>query len=255
MKKILLISLAAFVACNPPSTIPDNPSIKEETVSIAYLKTLYTGAPTRITGELHISGRVVGSDVRGNFYKTLVVDDGTGGIEVKLDLEEIFKRFMIHTAVDVRCNGLWLGSYGGTLQLGAEPFGDFQTQYIPEGDIPLHITCDENFTDEVLPRKLTIGTLSARDISTFVCFEGVQFAGEEMGLGWAEVGAEHDTDRHLVDESGNRLVVRTSRYADFAGRTLPSGCGYIEGVLGYFGDTYQLRVCDDQKASMYEPRF
>jgi hypothetical protein len=51
------------------------------------------------------------------------------------------------------------------------------------------------------------------------------------------------------------LVVRTSRYADFAHRILPSGSGYIEGVLGYFNGTYQLRVCDDQKAMMYEPRF
>jgi hypothetical protein len=245
------------VACNPQSVIPnpDNPSIKEGAVSIAYLKTLYTGAPTEITGELHIAGRVVSSDVRGNFYKTLVLDDGTGGIEVKLDLEQIFKRFMIHTLVDVRCNGLWLGSSGGTLQLGAEPYDDFQTQYIPEGDIPLHLASDSSFTDEVLPRELTIGMLSAGDISMFACFKGVQFVGEEQVLGWADATAEQDTDRHLVDAVGDTLVVRTSRYADFAHRTLPSGSGYIEGVLGYFNGTYQLRVCDDQKAMMYEERF
>jgi hypothetical protein len=259
MKKIFFISLVALVvACNPPSIIPDpeNPPFGGEgTVSIAYLKTLYTGAPTKITGELHIAGRVVSSDVRGNFYKTLVLDDGTGGIEVKLDLEQIFKRFMIHTLVTVRCNGLWLGSYGGTLQLGAEPYDDFQTQYILEGDIPLHLAVDESFTDEVLPRELTIGALLAGDISMFVSFRGVQFADEEQGLGWADASAEQDTDRHLVDRAGDTLVVRTSRYADFAHRILPSGSGYIEGVLGYFNGTYQLKVCDDQKAMMYEPRF
>jgi hypothetical protein len=249
--------VALLVACNPSSVVPepDNPPVKEGAVSIAYLKTLYTGAPTLITSELHISGRVVSSDVRGNFYKTLVLDDGTGGIEVKLDLEQIFKRYMIHTLVTVRCNGLWLGSYGGTLQLGAEPYSDFQTQYISEGDIPLHLTRDETFTDEVLPRELTIGALSPEDISMFVSFEGVQFVGEEQGLGWADATVEHDTDRHLVDRAGDTLVVRTSRYADFAHRTLPSGSGYIEGVLSYFNGTYQLRVCDDQKAIMPNPRF
>jgi hypothetical protein len=248
------------MACNPPSVIPepnpDSPPVMVEgAVSIAYLKTLYTGAPTKITGEVHIAGRVVSSDVRGNFYKTLVLDDGTGGIEIKLDLEQIFKHFRIHTLVTVRCNGLWLGSYGGTLGLGAEPYDDLQTQYIPEGDVPLHLTTDESFTDEVLPQRLVIGELSSRDISMFVCFEGVQFADEEMGLSWADSEAEHDTDRHLVDSAGDTLVVRTSRYADFAHRTLPSGNGYIEGVLGYFNGVYQLRVCDDQKAEMYNERF
>jgi hypothetical protein len=260
MKRIFLISLLVLVACNPPSVIPepepDNPPVMiKGAVSIAYLKTLYTGAPTKITDELLIAGRVVSSDVRGNFYKTLVLDDGTGGIELKLDLEEIFKHFMIHTLVTVRCNGLWLGSYGGTLQLGTEPYDDFQTQYIPEGDIPLHLTTDDSFTDEVLPRQLVIGELSPRDISTFACFQGVQFVDEEQGLGWADASAEHDTDRHLVDGAGNSLVVRTSRFADFARRTLPEGSGSIEGVVGYFNGTYQLRVCDDQKAEMYNPRF
>jgi hypothetical protein len=231
------------------------PVVVEGTVSIAYLKTLYTGAPTKITEELHIAGRVVSSDARGNFYKTLVLDDGTGGIELKLDLEQIFEYFKIHTLVEVRCNGLWIGSYGGTLQLGAEPYDDIQARNIPESDIPMHLTCNDGFTDEILPREVTISEFSAREISMFVCFKGVQFASEEMELTWAEVGVEHDTDRHLVDARGDTLVVRTSRFADFARHSLPEGSGYIEGVLSYFNGTYQLRVCDDQKAVMYEPRF
>lgn len=255
MKKILTISLLTLLtACSAPSKVPE-PGSPGETVSIAYLKTLYKGAPVAIAGELRISGRVVGSDVKGNFYKTLVLDDGTGGIEVKLDLEEIFKYCMIDTRVTVRCNGLWLGSYGGTLQLGDEPLDGWQTRHIPEGDIPLHIQPDDSYNKPVIPRRLVFGALSAEHISSFVCFEGVQFIDEEDGFGWAETDSETDTDRHLVDAVGDTLIVRTSRYALFAHKVLPHGNGYIEGVLGYFNGSYQLRVSDDQKAVMNGGRF
>jgi hypothetical protein len=268
MRGILLISLLFVASCRPASVIPPpddpDPAIPgpgdEKSVSIAYLKTLYNGAPVRLTGEWRISGAVVSSDREGNFYKTLVIADETGGIEVRLDMEEIFKRFMIHTRATVRCNGLWLGDYGGTLQLGAEPFGDYETQNLSLTEIAEHLHTDEEFYGEVRARTLTFGELSRNRISTFVAFEGVRFV--EQGLSWAETeagaeaGTETDppdppsaTNRHLVDADGNTLIVRTSRYATFAPWPLPEGVGRIEGVLGYFNGDYQLVVCDSEKFS------
>ncbi len=263
MKTILLISLAvALCACSPVSVIPPGggthiPGPNDgEAVSIAFLKTLYKGAPVLLTGEYRISGAVVSDDRQGNFYKTLVLDDGTAGIEVRLDVEQIFKTFQIHSRATVRCNGLWLGSYGGTLQLGAEPFGDFQTQPLPENAVAEHIFADNEFYGEIKPRTLTFEELSQRDISTFAAFEGVSFVREERGMGWAETGAAEEgaevpsaTDRHLVDASGDTLAVRTSRHARFAAWLLPEGVGRIEGVVGYFNGDYQLVVCDSQAFS------
>lgn len=264
MRTIFLISLAAALfGCRPASVVPppDEGDIpgpgNEQTVSIALLKTLYNGAPVLITREWRISGAVVSSDREGNFYNTLVLDDGTAGIEVRLDMEEIFKRFMIHTRATVRLNGLWLGSYGGTLQLGAEPFGEYQTQLLPEVAAIEHIVSDNTFYGEVRPRTLTFGELSLRHVSTYVAFEGVRFADEERGLSWAETEASEKeagdgadppsaTDRHIVDTAGDTLVVRTSRHARFASWLLPEGVGRIEGVLGYFNGVYQLMVCDSE---------
>jgi len=278
----------SLAACRPVSVIPagGDPLIPTppsgevgETVSIAYLKTLYNGAPRLITEEILIAGAVVSDDRQGNFYHTLVVADDTGGIEVRMDVEQIFKRYMIHTRATVRCNGLWLGSYGGTLSLGAEPLGDFQTSPLSAVETAEHVTSDNGFYGEVRPRVLTFNDLSLKYISTFVAFEGVRFADEERGLGWAETavysrgasGAERTadatgsgsdegeeeggeevpsaTDRHLVDAAGDTLVVRTSRHATFADWILPEGEGRIEGVLGYFNGTYQLVVCDSEKFS------
>jgi hypothetical protein len=272
----LMIALIATPSCRPASIVPppgpDDPNIPtppgdEQTVSIALLKSLYRGAPVRITQEWRISGAVVSDDRLGNFYKTLVLDDGTAGIEVRLGIEQIFKTFWIHSRVAVRCNGLWLGSYGGTLQLGAEPFGDYQTQPLPETTIAQHLFFDREVYGEVRPRTLTFATLTPGHVSTFVAFEGVRFAEAEQGLPWAETlespdgtpppsaeGVPSATDRHLVDAAGDTLVVRTSRHARFATWPLPAGTGRIEGVLGRFGDTYQLVVTDSEKFSAARPR-
>ncbi len=168
----LLCFFAAAVGCRPASVMPTpeepdipKPPTDEQTVSVAFLKTLWRGAPTLITGEYRIAGAVVSSDREGNFYKTLVVDDGTAGIEVVLDEEQIFKRFMIHSRVTVRCNGLWLGSRGGTLQLGAEPFEDFQTQRLPRNEIAERLFPDNEFYGEVLPASLSFSELGGQWIS------------------------------------------------------------------------------------------
>jgi hypothetical protein len=219
-------------------------------VSIAFLKSLYKGAPVRITGEYRIEGSVISDDRFGNFYKTLVIDDSiSGGIEIRLDLEDIIPKYYFHSRVAVRCNGLWLGSYGGTLQLGAEPFGEYETQYIPGNVINQHLYRDITFYREVLPHKLKFSELSARYISTFVGFENVRFIDEESGMCWSE--ADADTDRHLVDEAGDTLIVRTSRFARFGYVSLPKKSGFIEGVLGYFNGTYQLTVCDNRRFYPY----
>ncbi len=258
MRKTLIISLFLLLAsCRANSVIPepDNNNVNlpdQETISIAFLKTLYKGAPVQITGEYRISGTVVSSDAQGNFYKTLVLDDGTSGIEVRLDMEEIFKIFKIHTRVSVRCNGLWLGSYGGTLQLGDKPFWGYETQYLSETMTAEHLQSDDMFHGEILPRKLTIAQIAPVHISTFAELGGVQFIDEELILGWSEEDA--DTDRHIVDAAGDTLVVRTSHYAGFAHYMLPKGNGTIEGIIGYFNGTYQLVVCDRRAAEMEDER-
>ncbi len=245
--KLLVVAIFTFATlffgCKKPSVVPKS---GDEEHSIASLKTLYSGAPTQIRDNILITGTVISSDREGNFYQTLVVEDATGGIEIKLGVDEIFKHFRIHTRATIRCQGLWLGSYGGTLQLGSAPMQTFETEPLTEIEMAEHLTVDATFYGEIVPRESTISDLSARDISTFVLLSGVRFAPEEEGLSWAETDDEspYATDRYLIDSQGNRLAVRTSRYASFARRMLPRGEGKILGVAGYFDDRFQLVVTD-----------
>ncbi|MBQ4280060.1 MAG: OB-fold nucleic acid binding domain-containing protein [Rikenellaceae bacterium] len=222
-------------------------------VSIAYLKSLYQGYPLRFEEDLTIEGVVVANDRNGNYYKTLVVSDGTGGIEVKADYDKLFEVFRTGQTVRIGCNGLALGAYGGLVQLGDPAPGDYETGYIPEGELAARIVTTDKPVQQLLPETATIGGLLPRHVCTYVAFEAVQFVAEEAGLRWSE--ADADTDRHLIDARGDTLRVRTNHRADFAGRKLPAGSGYIEGIVGWFNGRYQLRIIDVRNVVMEEPRF
>ena len=64
-----------------------------------------------------------------------------------------------------------------------------------------------------------------------------------------------NVNRTLVDRSGAQLIVRTSSYAKFAGRTVPTGSGTITAILTYFRDTPQLLILREQDVQLTGARF
>ncbi|MFT2633418.1 DUF5689 domain-containing protein, partial [Escherichia coli] len=69
-------------------------------------------------GDDIITGIVIANDATNNFYKSIVVQDSTGGITIKLDGFSLAIDYPLYQRVFIRLNGLWLSEYGGMLQLG-----------------------------------------------------------------------------------------------------------------------------------------
>lgn len=232
------------------------PEFRDGGVTIAYLRSMYERSAVTVEGDVYITGRVVSTDQFGNFYKTLVVEDATGGIVVRIDLEDYHRTYYRGMQLRIACNTLVLSSYGGALQLGAYSWdeGAAEAGYIPYDRLPAVITIDEAGGATPTPSPLTISELAPEYIGRFVVLHDVQFVDGDAGLTWSE--PDVDTDRPIVDRNGNRMVVRTSRHAEFADSSLPVGSGHIEGVLSYFNGTYQLVVWSDMlSAFMDRPRF
>ncbi len=242
-------------SCSPPDSATGGPEPSGYDISIAYLKSLYSGHPIDIAVDHRIRGTVVSTDDYGNYYKTLVVADSTGGIEIKMDMENIFREFFFGDEVYVYCNGLTLGAYSGLVQLGAAAAeGDsYETGYIGENIVTAHLSLVRRSPEEPQALRATIDGLSAPMLSRLVRFCDVEFVEEEHGLLWCDPDA--DTDRHLTDRDGNVLTVRTSRYAEFASQPLPPGSGYIQGILSYFNGEYLLKVPDPRMIDMQGERF
>ena len=228
-----------------------------ELVSVEYLKSMYVGEPKIISEEVAIRGRVVENDFSGNFYHMLVVGDGSANIEIRVEGDYLYMSYPRGSVVTVQCNGLMLASEGGMVRLGVKSSGEnpyYPIDAIGNGELDWRIRHEEDPVVEILPDDtLTIRELTPFWLSRLVGFEQVQFIDEEVDLYWTENGA--DTDRHLIDRYGDTLVVRTSRHANFADLKLPSGSGYIEGILECFNGKFQLRMGDDIYAPLWAPRF
>ena len=74
----------------------------------------------------YIKGKVISSDRQGNIYKSLFIDDGTAGIELKL-YSGLYLDYYLNLAtmesqwVYVRLDGLYLGNYRMMLSIGDAP--------------------------------------------------------------------------------------------------------------------------------------
>jgi hypothetical protein len=245
---ILLASL--FAAC--VKTEFDEPPLGGDGVdiptnaSIAELKSLHevSGAFTPIMEDLVIGGTVVMDDRSGNYYKTIVIQDTTGGIEIKFSNGFLYNRYPVGRKIYIRCRGLFLTDYNDLTQL----VGGYVTENGQASEFGL--TENQERTQVVrgflgaapVSKKTTIADLTTKDVSTLITLENVEFTKADTAQIWADAVSLSSLNRTLQDCNGSQLLVRTSGFADFAGQKTPRNKGTITGVLGVFGSDYQLYI-------------
>lgn len=125
---------------NPePSKIYSEADLKEYGFSgnfttISALKALYKNVPYDINSNIWIKGQVTTSDVSGNLYREIYIQDETGGIDLKLGKSSLYSEYTIGQWLYVNCSNLVLGAYNGMPQLGAEAdntsTNEYETSYI-----------------------------------------------------------------------------------------------------------------------------
>ncbi len=200
----------------------------EATHTIRQLADMYTpGRPFEIEDEIVIAGKVVTSDQSGNFYRSLYIQDGTAGIELKMGKTGLYNEYKLGQTVYVKCKGLWLGMYGyktpgeyqgeptggsGMVQLGLEDLTEeYETSYIEvqylidqhifrgaEGEPAAPVTVSES----ALPgREDTQATNEY--IGKYITLNNLTYTGEIFTLLYIN-SAQMDTD-----ESANRVFLST----------------------------------------------
>ena len=97
----------------------------EPTMTLADFKALYTGSPTEITdASIVLEGKIISSDRSGNVYRTLYIEDSTAGLEVKIGKTGLYNDYKLGQTLYIKPQGLYLGTYGGSVQLGARSYED-----------------------------------------------------------------------------------------------------------------------------------
>lgn len=254
---ILLLGISSCVKDdfdNPPSDGQD-PAITVNT-TIAQLKALYSGSIIQINTDLVISGIVVADDQSGNFYKSLIIQDSTGGINIRIDQSDFYTSYPIGRKIFVKCNGLYLGEYSGLIQLGGSidnSSSPASVSYIPSTLIGNYILKGV-YNQNVNPVVLTINDLNNSHQNMLIELQDVEFIDADTNKTYADAINLLSVNRTIKDCNGNTILLRTSGYANFAGSLTPAKKGNIKAIYQIFGTTKQLYIRNLNDVVMNDPR-
>lgn len=240
---LLALSGCVDLTFDEPPLEGEDPGLTENT-TIAQLKARLVPPATfaAIEDEIIIKGVVVADDRSGNFYQNFVLQDETGGIEVRHSIANAYNFFPIGREIYIKCKGLVLGSNNGIVQLGGYTYSE-------NGSVRLGNIVNTSASIfrgkkgvEPAPKVKAINALTAGDISTLVRFENVEFAPVDTAEYFADAAGQRTLNRTLQDCNGNTITVRTSGFATFAVDLTPKGNGSITGIYTVFGTTKQLFI-------------
>src|SRR5690606_3016383 len=196
-----------------------------------------------------LEGYVVSSDSTGNFFKTVSVQDSPSdpslALQVEMDRTNLFNNFPLGSKIKINLNGLNVGFDRGALKIGEtyqDANGNTRVGRMGENKIDSHVAMScGGFTDiqPVVYASIddAIGAITSTErINTLVTIQNVQF--EEIGVTYADAVGQQTINRYLQGATettnGQRTVLRTSGFADFAGEIVPEGSGSITAVLSAY---------------------
>jgi len=201
------------ISCQEPDITTTN--------TLSELKANAVGNIHQITDDIIVSGYVVSSDEQGNFFSSISIQnqDGTAGIKLSLDRRDIYTQFKVGQKVYLKTNGLYISNSGddSDVALGALLNGNIGRLPDIEVDNFLFRSCDA-VDESRLVHPASLSSISDAQLNTLVEFDNVQFKADEVGGNYFDpnntIGSA--TNRFIVDKDGNELIVRNSKFADFA---------------------------------------
>jgi len=217
-------------------------------LTIKELKKLYDGDTTLLNDSIVIEATVISSDLSGNMYKMLYVQDSTGGIAVPLDLTSISADYPEGQKVAIKCGGLYVNKVDGYLQLGAM-YWDYS--YWAFGRIQgtnqmSKILYKMTGGKKIIPKIYKINQIVDSLYMTLIRIDSVQFETTNI---------VYSGNTTIVDKNNNSVVLYTSSYATFANKKVPQNSGYMDCICILYRDDKELIIRDTTDVYFTSPRF
>lgn len=254
---VFLMLVICAVYCNktfdepPPYTEPDT----RATISIRQLRDMhFTGGFEKIAGEHIVQGIVIANDSSDNFYKSIVIQDSTAGITVRMDGTGLYHLFPVGRKIFIKLKDLWLGDYAGMMQLGigvdrTDPvYPDLVA--IPQPLFNRHIV-KGNLNNKITPVARGLEGLNDSLQSCLVLLQGVEMPPSDTGKPYGDALNRLSLNRTIQSCTGSRALVRTSGFAGFANHKTPRGNGSITAVYGVFRNDKQLLLRDTSDVQLH----
>ena len=234
-------------------------SLKEKYESVINAS---TNSYEQITEDVQIKGRVVGNDIGGNIYNEVSIDDGTGAILICISQGGLFSYLPVGQEIVVDLKGLYIGGYGKQAEIGM-PFTNAKgNSYVSRMSRALW---NKHFkltgvadASKVVAEEFDVSKRTKEEYFTanngkLMTIKNVEFTNADGKTTFApsdEKDAANSVNRGLSQNgkpiATSSIVVRTSSYADFAAKQLPTGKLNITGVFTRYRTTWQILIRDER---------
>lgn len=254
---VLLCLFSLGAGCVKHRDLPPEPARQQLTpnITLRELRQMhFPGNTEKIIEDLVAEGVVVANDSLDNFYKTIVVQDATGGISIKIDATQLYLLFPVGQKIFIRLRGCWLGDYGGLLQLGA---GSDKTDSL----YPRLISIPVPLIQQILiagergqspaPKEVLISQLSDSLQNCLVRVKEVEFIAADTSRPFADALNRQSVNHVLTSCVGGSVYLRTSGFSRFASVKTPRGSGTVTGIYTVFGWEKQLVIRDTADVSLH----
>ncbi len=231
------------------------------TNTIKQVKEMYTfGGATNIDTDVVIEGYVVSSDISGNIYKTLSIQDKTenptAAIKIAIDQTDMYTKYEVGRKIYVKLKGLAIGYSFGSIQIGKSVGPDLDR--IPALEVNNHIirSCE---VEEIIPKVVAISDLNEDMLEMLIEIKNIQFRTNELGASYGNIDNNSTVNRVLESFNSNcnlldDVEVRNSGYSDFKNQLIPEEKGSVVAIFSNYYDDFQLYLRDMEDIKLTETR-
>ena len=221
-----------------------------------------TNSYKQITEDVQIKGRVVGNDIGGNIYNEVSIDDGTGAILICISQGGLFSYLPVGQEIVVDLKGLYIGGYGKQAEIGMPYTNAKGNSYVSRMS---RVLWNKHFkltgvadASKVVAEEFDVSKRTKEEYFTanngkLMTIKNVEFTNADGKTTFApseEKDAANSVNRGLSQNgkpiATSSIVVRTSSYADFAAKQLPTGKLNITGVFTRYRTTWQILIRDER---------
>jgi hypothetical protein len=216
-------------------------------ISIKAFRKLHAmGSVEPITKSMVLEGTIVANDEHDNLYKSISIQDTSGGILIDLDASVLYQTYPIGTTIRIRLQNLFLTDYRRMLQVVATvdtSSGQLLTTGIPAPLFSKFIKVIKENTN-IVPMIVSYKNLGDSLQGRLIKIANVEFSASDTNLTFADKKNKIGASRSLKFCAGGTVYLRTSGYADFAGISLPKNNGDIVGIYSVYNSEKQLLLRD-----------
>jgi len=249
INSLILLMMFFSIACLKQAAYAESltESNNDTLITIRSLRKLHNfGAVEGLTHSIYIKGVVVANDEHDNIYKSLCVQDSTGGIVLLLDGVSLYQSYPVGSLIRINLKNLYLTDYRKMVQLAASvdtSSGSLVSVGIP---VPLYSKYISILKENspIVPLMVVPKNLSDTLQGRLIKIVGVEFAANDTAQTYADKKNKIGASRALKFCIGGTIYLRTSGYADFAGVKLPTGNGELVGIYSVFNTEKQILLRD-----------